>query len=107
ALAQEEAQIRGRSVGVVLGGATVEERRRSVRVALGLRRGLRASAGDQESEEQSIEFLSAENRGSLGAALGMLSSLGASILVAGVNDEGALEALSFSEVRKVPVVVMN
>lgn len=100
-LAQKEAQIVGRAVGVVLGGESVREQRRSVRVALGLMRGLRGDEG------KAVKFLAAENRGSLSAALGTLSSLGASVLVAGVDAAGAQEAISFAETRKVPVVVMN
>lgn len=101
-MAQKDAQIVGRSVGVVLDGDSLEQQRRSVRVALGLMRGLRERGG-----EASVQFLAAENRGSVSAALGLLSSLGASILVAGVEETTAIEALSFAETRQVPVVVMT
>jgi hypothetical protein len=105
ALAQKEAQIVGRSIGVVLGGDSASERRRSVRVGLGVMRGIQADAAASKTE--GVQFLSAERRGSLRAALSALSSLGASILVAGVEEKGAKEALAFGEEQKVPVVVLS
>lgn len=105
ALAQKDAQIVGRSIGVVLGGDSADERRRSVRVGLGVMRGIQAEA--TRTKTPGVQFLSSERRGSLSAALSELSSLGASILVAGVEEKGASEALAFGEKHQVPVVVLS
>lgn len=109
-MAQQEAQISGRSVGVVLGGETFEERRRAVRVAAGLLRGLGigvAGVPTSAGEDGPVRFVAAEDRGSMHAALSTLSGLGATVLVAGVDALGAEQALAFAESKEVPVVVMS
>lgn len=105
ALAQQEAKIAGRSVGIVVGGKSATQKRRSVRLALGLVRGL--DLGLARGAPDGIQLLAVEERGSIETALGTLSGLGASILIAGVDNQGAIEALHFAESRKVPVVVMD
>lgn len=104
ALAQEEAQVAGRTVGVVVGGTTAEERRRSTRVAMGLVQGLRpASAGDGD---RSMKILAEDERESIETTMATLMGNGASLLVAGVTLQKARDALAFAEARKVPVVSM-
>jgi hypothetical protein len=105
ALAEKEARIIGRGVGVVMGGASEEVQRRSARVGAGIVRGL--DIGGESGSGAGIKMLAAENRGSTSTALGSLTGLGASILVAGFDPEGAAEAMAFAEARKVPVIVMH
>lgn len=109
-LARKDAQISGRSVGLVLGGQTPLQRQRVVRVAAGLLRGLGLrddGAQDTSGEESAVRFVAAEDTGSLQAALSTLSGLGASVLVAGVDPAGADLALTYAEAKEVPVVVMS
>ncbi len=105
ALAQKEARVSGRAVGVVLGGKTEKERRRSVRVAAGLVAGLESQEGGDD--EGPVRLVAVEDRGSLSSALGTLSGLGATIIVAGVESTGAKEALAFAESHEVPTLLMN
>lgn len=105
ALAQKEARIVGRGVGVVMGGETEEVQRRSARVGMGVLQGL--DLGRAGSDGTGVKMLAAENRGSTSAALGTLTGLGVSILVAGFDMESATDAIAFAESRKVPVVVMH
>jgi hypothetical protein len=70
-------------------------------IVRGLDRGRSATAGE------GIKMHAAENRGSTLSALGTLTGLGASILVAGFDADSASEAIAFAEARKVPVVVMH
>ena len=114
ALAQSEAQVIGRAVGLVVGGANPVQRRRSLRVAAGLLAGLgiaqpagaEAVATDHSGQE-SPRIVATEDRGSLQAALGSLSGLGASVVVAGVDPAGATIALSYAEAQRIPTVVMS
>lgn len=103
AQAQEEAQISGHTVGVVVGGNTADERRRSTQVALGLVQGFQQAEGDAPS----IKLLAEDERDSITTALATLMGNGASALVAGVSPDTALLALTFAESRKVPIVVMS
>jgi len=101
ALAAQDAKVKGRAVGMVLGGDTEQKRRRTVRLAAGILRGLNSGQGSP------IRFLATEDRGSLESALGTLSGLGATVLVAGVEAKGAAIALRYAERRRVPVVTMS
>ncbi len=103
ALAEREARVVGRSVGVVLGGQTALARKRSMRLGAGLMRRL----GTLSEGEPSIKLLVSEDRGSVTSALGMLSGLGASVLIAGVTPESADEAVEFAAARGVPVIVVS
>lgn len=105
ALAQKEARVSGRAVGVVLGGKTEKERRRSVRVAAGLAAGLKLLAGAKDDTQ--VRLVAVEDRGSVSAALGTLGGLGATIFVAGVDATSALEALVFAEDGQVPTLLMT
>lgn len=105
ALAQKEARIVGRGVGVVMGGETEEVQRRSARVGMGIVRGL--DLGRFADTGETVKMLAAENHGSTSAALGTLTGLGASILVAGFDADSASQAIAFAESRKVPVVVLH
>ncbi len=107
ALAQEEARILGRSLGVVMGGLTEATQRRSARVGMGMVRGLDLGGGSVGRTPSAIKMQVATNRGSTSAALGTLSGMGASILVAGYDQTGATEAVAFAESRRVPVIVMH
>lgn len=100
---QKEANISGRAVGFVLGGRSEEQRRRSVRFVSGVMRGLGLG---QASAERKIRTVTTEDRGSISSALGTLTGLGATILVAGVDVTSARTALAFGERQKVPVVVL-
>ncbi len=93
--ARGEARVLGRAVGIVVGGPNEAAATRSSRVALGLMRGLAGSG---------VELLVEEARGSMPAALGGLSGLGATVLVGGVDELSAGEALTFAESRRVAVV---
>lgn len=105
ALAQKEARIIGVGVGVLMGGASEEVERRSARVGAGIVRGL--DLGRADGALAGIKMLAAENRGSTSTALGTLTGLGASVLVAGFDADGATEAMAFAEARKVPVILMH
>ncbi len=101
-LAEQQEQVVGRVLGVVLGGKSPQQRRRSLRVMAGLARGL--GLGQGSGERQSVGVVAVEDRGSLKVALSTLSGLGASVLLAGVDAESAHAALQFAESKKVPVV---
>lgn len=105
ALAQKEARIIGRGVGVVMGGVSEDVQRRSARVGMGIVRGL--DLGRADGKGSGIKMLAADNRGSTSSALGTLTGLGASILVAGFDEDSASEAMAFAESRKVPVIVVH
>ena len=54
-----------------------------------------------------MRLVAVEDCGSLSSALGTLSGLGATIIVAGVESTGAKEALAFAESHEVPTLLMN
>jgi hypothetical protein len=103
---QKDAQVTGRAVGVVLGGDSEFKRRSSIRFASGMLRGLGLGLG-LASDSHRVRTLTAEDRGSVASALSELSGLGASILIAGVDEEGAEAALAFAESRGVPVIALS
>lgn len=107
ALAEKEARIRGRGVGIVMGGENEVLRRRSARVGMGLVHGLDLGRAPSETSTTAVQMLVADNRGSTSAALGTLTGLGASILIAGFDTESATEAIVFAESRQVPVVLLH
>lgn len=101
-------RIAGRALGVVLSVSTPERRRRSAEVVLGVSRalGLPDSAGDR----QAVQLVTSEDDGRPGAvsrALAELAGEGAAILLAGVDDKGALEASKYAERSRIPVVVLE
>jgi hypothetical protein len=104
AMAQRDAQVSGRAVGLVVGGSTRSQRQRSLRVAAGFLRGLGVF---EATDKHELRFFAMEDRGSLVAALNALSGLGASILVAGADAQSSKQALAFAETKKVPVIVMD
>jgi hypothetical protein len=59
------------------------------------------------SRERRVRTITVENRGSITSALSELSGLGASILIGGVDEEGAEAALAFAESRRVPVIALS
>lgn len=105
ALAEKEARIVGRGVGVLIGGTSAEVQRRSAQVSAGIVRGLDLGSGNGPGA--GVKMIATENRGSTSTALGTLTGLGASILVAGFDAAGATEAMAFAAARKVPVIVMH
>ncbi len=107
ALAEKEARIAGRGIGIVMGGESEVLRRRSARVGMGLVRGLDLGRAPAVGGSADVEMLAAESRGSTSAALGRLTGLGASILIAGFDEDSATEAIVFAETRQVPVIVMH
>ncbi len=103
-LAREEARINGRTIGVVLGGVDPEDNKtqaRSIQVALGLSRAIK------QAPEAQVELVFAENRGSLRAALGVLTGMGASILVSGVNPQQSAQARRYANENQVPVLLLT
>ncbi|HSC85786.1 MAG TPA: hypothetical protein VLC09_00875 [Polyangiaceae bacterium] len=100
--AGEAASVAGRVVGIVLGGQSLGERTRSVRVVGGLLEGLGLGRGGDDSVRVIVE----EDRGSLATSLASLSGQGALLLIAGATDEGAAAALRFAEARQIPVVTI-
>lgn len=102
--AEKNAQVTGRAIGVVLGGKTEDERRRSIRFASGVMRGLGLGRADGPRK---VRYIAVEDRGSLTSALSTLTGLGASVLIAGTDEASASEALAFAESRKVPVIALS
>lgn len=101
AFAQNAAQISGRSIGIVLGGANEQARSRNLRVASGVLSALR-----QTASELSIHYVTAEDVGSTATALATLSGQGASYLLAGVDESSAKAALSYAQNAGVPTLLM-
>ena len=101
------AKIVGRSVGLVLSLKDDASRRRSAEVTAGLSRalGLPGAAGDRTG----VKLLLQEEQGGSGEmqrALSALAGQGAALLVAGVDDFGALDASSYAESEKIPVLLL-
>lgn len=101
-LAQKDARISGRALGVVVGGDSELLRRRNVRVAAGVLHAL-----SELKLNSKIQFFSAEDRGSVSAALGTLTGLGSTILIGGVDPASAAAALTFARSKEVPVVSLS
>jgi hypothetical protein len=101
--AGEAANVAGRVVGIVVGGDTESERRRSVQVVSGMLDALGLGSGSTDELRLIVE----EERGSLSGALSALSGQGASLLVAGSNADSALAALRFAEARQIPLLTIS
>lgn len=95
----DDARVEGRLVGVVVGGESQAARRRSLQVAVGVLDELK-----QLDPDGRLGVIVEEDRGALVSSLGVLSAQGASLLIAGVDEEGARAALEFAELRQVPVL---
>lgn len=102
ARAARDARVSGRLLGVVVGGESAEARSRSIRVAAGL-----ADVLGAEGIDGQVRLLPVENRDSTQAALGTLSGLGAGLLIAGVDEKSASQALSFAAEMRVPVISLH
>ncbi len=99
-----EARVEGRTLGVVLQEGDAQVRRRSAEVVAGVIEALdmgRAAGGAP------VRLLVREDRGNMAATLATLTGEGASVLIAGVDELGALVGLAFAEERGVPVMVLT
>ncbi len=109
ALARQAAQgsaaprIAGRAVGLFLSVGTDEARRRSAALAAGLSRGLESAAPRVELVMR--DDAGAPERGT--ATLAALAGDGAAILIAGVDDQAALQATIFAERARIPLLLVR
>lgn len=91
------------TVGLLISVRSDELRRRSVQVAAGVMHGLGLPGS-------SARIVSRDDAGALSAAeeaMTALSSDGAAIVIAGVDEEEATEAALFAEARRIPVVLLQ
>ncbi|MCH2110470.1 MAG: tetratricopeptide repeat protein [Polyangiaceae bacterium] len=109
ALAADEMQIAGRTIGIVVGAEGEVDNQRSIQFAMGLMRQLRTSRGKSQelTDVQAVRLIAQERRKSTTAALGVLSGLGASILVAGFSKEDANQASSYAKEQNIPVILLE
>ncbi len=99
-------RIRGRTIGLVLSTKTARGRRRSAELAAGLMTALDLPAPAGRTGH--VELITAQDTGGDGgmaAALSELAGLGATILIAGVESDGASAALDYAESASVPVLL--
>jgi len=100
--AEEEAHVSGRLVGVVVGGPDALSKSRSAALAAGLMQGLSGAEGD---DGIGLVFEGAE--AGIRPALAALRGQGAVLLIGAMDPVSSLDALSFAESRRVPVVVLS
>jgi hypothetical protein len=101
------ARVAGRSIGFVLDVMGDVSRRRSAEVVEGMTRALGLLAPAAHADAPQLVTRDASERGDVERALRGLAGDGASILVAGVTDEAAVEASRFAERAQVPVLVLS
>ncbi|NLE88910.1 MAG: hypothetical protein GX607_21220 [Myxococcales bacterium] len=99
-----EARVEGRTLGVVLQEGDAQVRRRSAEVVAGV---IEALDMGRAAGDAPLRLLVREDRGNMAATLATLTGEGASVLVAGVDELGALVGLAFAEERGVPVMVLT
>lgn len=99
-----EARVEGRTLGVVVEEGNAVVRRRSAQVVAGVIEALDMGRAEGDAP---LRLLVRENRGNMAATLATLTGEGASVLVAGVDELGALVGLAFAEERGVPVMVLD
>ncbi|MBN2197556.1 MAG: hypothetical protein JW751_32555 [Polyangiaceae bacterium] len=95
----------GRAIGVVLSLASADTRRRSAAMVAGVSRELRLASGAAE-----VRMATRDDGGEpndMATALATLAGEGASVLVAGVDPDGARRALAFATLAAIPVLVLS
>jgi hypothetical protein len=97
AQALDHTQVVSRIVGTVLGGAGSTATRRSIE----------ATSGISEVLSTNVTLLTEDHRDSISQSLAALVGQGASLLIAGVDDASALEALSFAAIHEVPLIALS
>jgi hypothetical protein len=100
-------RVAGRAIGVVLDVSDDVSRRRSAEVVEGMTRALRLPASAPEKDAVVLVTRDAAEPGDIERALAGLAGDGATLLVAGVTDEGAVAASLFAEATRLPVVVLR
>jgi hypothetical protein len=98
----------GRALGLVLALRDADSRRRSVSIAAGMARALGLPEAD--SNPETVHLISHDDAGTaegMDRALVELAAEGASILVAGMDAEGAERATRFAEQSAIPVMLVE
>ncbi|MEO7327456.1 MAG: hypothetical protein ABI193_02680 [Minicystis sp.] len=98
-----KARVEPRTVGLLLTLASDETRRRSAEAADGIAQGLGLPGSV-------ARLVSREDRGGpqgVEDALATLSADGASILIAGIDDDHAMRAAKFAEEKQIPVILLR
>lgn len=96
-------RIVGRTIGLVLSLGTPRTRVRSSQLSAGVTQalGLPQAASDPDT----VKLLVENDAEGMEAALGSLAGAGASILIAGVDEQGAAQAATFAETAAIVVIV--
>lgn len=96
-------RIVGRTIGLVLSLDTPRARVRSSQLSAGVTAalGLPQAASDPDS----VKLLVKDDAEGMEAALGALAGAGASILIGGVDEQGAAQAVTFGETAAIVVIV--
>jgi hypothetical protein len=95
----------GRTLGLVLSLQSSEARNRSSRVSAGVMQAL--GLPRPASDPGIVKLLVKDDAQGMRAALESLAGSGASILIAGVEPDGADEATEFAEQAAIPVLVLS
>lgn len=103
--AEVAARIAGRTVGLLVGARTEQIQRRSSEVSLGMLRALGLPA--RAAEPGAVGLVVQDDSHGDGEGLALLAGAGASVLVAGVDAEGALAASRFAARSAIPVLLLD
>src|SRR5690606_335850 len=98
-------RIVGRTLGLVLSLESPTGQVRSSELASGVMRALKLPASARDP--RAVRLLVENDRIGMRTALGKLAGGGASILIAGVDAEGAAEATAFAEEAAIPVLIVT
>jgi hypothetical protein len=101
-----ERTIEGRTVGLLLQIDDPALMQRSIDMAAGIAATLELAAAERGQEQIVLQTRHAE-KGALGEGLARLAGDGATLMLAGLDPEGARLAASFAEERGVPVLLLH